>query len=59
MAMAKRETNTKTIAETLEKKPSIFAFLKSKQAQTIFGIFLMSFSFFLCIAFLSFFFKGS
>ena len=56
--MAKRETSTKTIAETTEKKPNVFAFFKSKQAQTIFGVFLMSFSFFLCIAFLSFFFKG-
>ena len=56
--MAKRETSTKTIAETTEKKPSVFAFFKSKQAQTIFGVFLMSFSVFLCIAFLSFFFKG-
>ena len=56
--MAKRETSTKKIAETTEKKPSVFAFFKSKQAQTIFGVFLMSFSFFLCIAFLSFFFKG-
>jgi len=56
--MAKRETSKKTIAETTEKKPSVFAFFKSKQAQTIFGVFLMSFSVFLCIAFLSFFFKG-
>ena len=56
--MAKRETSTKKIAETTEKKPNVFAFFKSKQAQTIFGVFLMSFSFFLCIAFLSFFFKG-
>ena len=56
--MAKRETSTKKIAETTEKKPNVFAFFKSKQAQTIFGVFLMSFSVFLCIAFLSFFFKG-
>ena len=55
--MAKRKPNTKNNPETSEKKSSFFAFLKTKQAQTIFGIFLMLFSFFLCIAFISFFFN--
>jgi S-DNA-T family DNA segregation ATPase FtsK/SpoIIIE len=55
--MAKRKPSTKTTMNTSERKPSIFAFLKTKQAQTIFGIFLMLFSLFLCIAFISFFFN--
>jgi S-DNA-T family DNA segregation ATPase FtsK/SpoIIIE len=55
--MAKRKPSTKTTTDTSERKPSIFAFLKTKQAQTIFGIFLMLFSIFLCIAFISFFFN--
>ncbi|MDX6745817.1 DNA translocase FtsK [Polaribacter sp. PL03] len=55
--MAKRKPSTKKTTETSEIKPSIFAFLKTKQAQTIFGIFLMLFSLFLCIAFISFFFN--
>jgi S-DNA-T family DNA segregation ATPase FtsK/SpoIIIE len=55
--MAKRKPSTKTTRETSERKPGIFAFLKTKQTQTIFGIFLMLFSLFLCIAFISFFFN--
>ncbi|WP_299670107.1 DNA translocase FtsK [uncultured Polaribacter sp.] len=56
--MAKRKPRLKkTVETTTEKKPSSFAFLKTKQAQTIFGIFLMLFSLFLCIAFISFFFN--
>ncbi|AUC84158.1 cell division protein FtsK [Polaribacter sp. ALD11] len=55
--MAKRKPSTKKTTETSKKKPTIFAFLKTKQAQTIFGIFLMLFSLFLCIAFISFFFN--
>jgi S-DNA-T family DNA segregation ATPase FtsK/SpoIIIE len=55
--MAKRKPSTKTTRETSERKPGIFAFLKMKQTQTIFGIFLMLFSLFLCIAFISFFFN--
>jgi S-DNA-T family DNA segregation ATPase FtsK/SpoIIIE len=55
--MAKRKPSTKKTTETSEKKPSILVFLKTKQAQTIVGIFLMLFSFFLCIAFISFFFN--
>ncbi|EAR13066.1 putative FtsK/SpoIIIE-like protein [Polaribacter irgensii 23-P] len=56
--MAKRNPSLKNKTDTTESKQSIFAFLKTKQAQTIFGFFLMSFSFFLCIAFISFFSKG-
>jgi S-DNA-T family DNA segregation ATPase FtsK/SpoIIIE len=55
--MAKRKPSTKTTTDTSERKPSIFAFLKTKQAQTIFGIFLMLFALFLSIAFISFFFN--
>jgi S-DNA-T family DNA segregation ATPase FtsK/SpoIIIE len=55
--MAKRKPSIKTTPDALEKKPSIFAFFKTKQAQTIFGIFLMLYSLFLCIAFISFFFN--
>jgi S-DNA-T family DNA segregation ATPase FtsK/SpoIIIE len=40
-----------------DKKPSFFSYFKSRQAQTIFGFFLMLFAFFLCIAFISFFFN--
>jgi S-DNA-T family DNA segregation ATPase FtsK/SpoIIIE len=55
--MAKRKPSTKKTTEISEKKPPIFAFLKTKQAQTIFGFFLMLFSLFTCIAFISFFFN--
>ena len=55
--MAKRKPSVKKHTKTLENKPPIFAFLKTKQAQTIFGFFLISFSVFLCIAFISFFFN--
>ena len=55
--MAKRKPSAKKTMETSERKPSVFAFLKTKQAQTIFGIFLMLFSLFICIAFISFFFN--
>ena len=55
--MAKRKPSAKKITETPERKPSIFAFLNTKQAQTIFGIFLMLFSLFICIAVISFFFN--
>ena len=55
--MAKRKPSTEKTAENSERKPGIFAFLKTKQTQTIFGFFLMLFSLFLCIAFLSFFFN--
>ena len=55
--MAKKKPSAKKTMETSERKPSVFAFLKTKQAQTIFGIFLMLFSLFICIAFISFFFN--
>ena len=55
--MAKRKPSTEKTAEKPERKPSVFAFLKTKQTQTIFGFFLMLFSLFLCIAFVSFFFN--
>jgi S-DNA-T family DNA segregation ATPase FtsK/SpoIIIE len=51
----KKPTATKEIKE--EKKPSFFSYLKTRQAQTILGFFLMLFAFFLCIAFISFFFN--
>jgi S-DNA-T family DNA segregation ATPase FtsK/SpoIIIE len=40
-----------------EEKSNIFSSLKTRQAQTILGLFLMLFSLFLCIAFISFFFS--
>ena len=55
--MAKRKPSTEKVAEKPERKRSFFAFLKTKQTQTIFGFFLMLFSLFLCIAFVSFFFN--
>ncbi|MFT5257760.1 MAG: S-DNA-T family DNA segregation ATPase FtsK/SpoIIIE [Arenicella sp.] len=55
--MAKRKPSTEKVAEISEKKSSVFAFLKAKQTQTILGFFLMLFSLFLCIAFISFLFN--
>jgi S-DNA-T family DNA segregation ATPase FtsK/SpoIIIE len=55
--MAKRKPSAEKTADNTERKPSVFAFLKTKQTQTIFGSFLMLFSIFLCIAFVSFFFN--
>ena len=55
--MAKRKPVVKKTIETSEKKPTIFAFVKTKQAKTILSFFLMLFSIFLCIAFVSFFFN--
>ncbi|WP_343330256.1 FtsK/SpoIIIE family DNA translocase [Polaribacter staleyi] len=55
--MTKRKTSTKTPLNSSENKPNIFAFFKSRQAQTILGTFLILFSAFLCIAFISFFFN--
>ena len=55
--MAKRKPSTEKTADNTERKPSVFAFLMTKQTQTIFGSFLMLFSVFLCIAFVSFFFN--
>ena len=55
--MAKRKQSTKKTINSSEKKPSIFAFLKTRQAKTIVGTFLILFAIFLCIAFISFFFN--
>ncbi len=55
MAKQKLSTN-KTNAQKVE-KTSIFSYLKSRHSKTLFSIFLILFSFFLCIAFISFFFN--
>ena len=55
--MTKRTQSTKKSLDTSEKKPGIYGFLKTRQAQTILGTFLILFSVFLCIAFISFFFN--
>ena len=59
--MAKKKQILKKPTVTKEnKKDKKFGFLsyfKSRQAQTIFGFFLMLFAFFLCTAFISFFFN--
>lgn len=55
--MAKKKQILKKPTVTEDKKPSVFSSLKSRQAQTILGFFLMLFSLFLCIAFISFFFS--
>ncbi|MGJ8743100.1 DNA translocase FtsK [Polaribacter sp.] len=54
--MAKKQIIKKTPTSS-DKKTEIFAFFKSKQAHTIFGVFLVLFSFFLALAFISFFFN--
>jgi S-DNA-T family DNA segregation ATPase FtsK/SpoIIIE len=55
--MAKKKLSTnKTTAQKVE-KTNIFSYLKSRQLKTLFSIFLILFSFFLCIAFISFFFN--
>jgi len=55
--MAKRKTNTKSTLNYSEKKTNIFTFFKTRQAKTILGSFLILFSAFLFIAFISFFFN--
>ncbi|WP_299016567.1 DNA translocase FtsK [uncultured Polaribacter sp.] len=55
--MAKRKPSTIKPAENNGEKSPFFAFLKTKQAKTISGFFLMCFAVFLCIAFISFFFN--
>ena len=49
--MAKKTKSTK------EDKPSFFSFLKNRQTSTLVATFLMLFSVFLCVAFISFFFN--
>lgn len=53
----KKNSDKKTTTTSSEKKPSVFAFLKTKQSQTIIGFFLMSFALFLFVSFISFFFN--
>ncbi len=48
---------TKPNTSKVEEKTSIFNFLKTRQTQNIIGLFLLLFSLFLCIAFISFFFN--
>jgi len=55
--MAIRKKSTKKTIMPSEKKPSVFTFLKTLQSRTILGSFLILFSIFLCIAFISFFFN--
>ncbi|MCG1037045.1 FtsK/SpoIIIE family DNA translocase [Polaribacter sargassicola] len=55
--MAIRKKSRKKTIMPSDKKPSIFAFLKTNQTKTIVGTFLILFSFFLCFAFVSFFFN--
>jgi S-DNA-T family DNA segregation ATPase FtsK/SpoIIIE len=55
MATKKQVLKKTTTAE--EKKSINFSFFKTRQAQTILGFFLVLFSLFLCIAFISFFFS--
>jgi S-DNA-T family DNA segregation ATPase FtsK/SpoIIIE len=55
--MAKKKISIKKTPLEKEDKTSVFSFLKTRQAKTIFATFLMLFSVFLCIAFISFFFN--
>ncbi len=55
--MAKKKISTKKAPLQEEEKISVFSSLKTRQAKTLFSIFLMLFSVFLCIAFISFFFN--
>jgi S-DNA-T family DNA segregation ATPase FtsK/SpoIIIE len=55
--MAKKKQILQKETIPAEEKSSVFSFLKTRQAQTILGFFLMLFSLFLCIAFISFFFS--
>ena len=48
---------TKPNISKAKEKTSIFNFLKTRQTQNIIGLFLLLFSLFLCIAFISFFFN--
>jgi S-DNA-T family DNA segregation ATPase FtsK/SpoIIIE len=55
--MAKKKTNTKEVPEEMEARTSVFSYIKTRQTKTILSIFLILFSVFLCIAFISFFFN--
>lgn len=55
--MAKKKQILQKPSDSQERKTNAFSFLKKRQTQTIFGFFLILFSLFLCIAFISFFFS--
>ena len=55
--MAKQKLSTNKINAQEVEKTSIFSYLKSRHIKTLFSIFLILFSVFLCIAFISFFFN--
>jgi S-DNA-T family DNA segregation ATPase FtsK/SpoIIIE len=55
--MAKKKTNIEEVPKEIEEKTSVFSFIKTRQTKTILSIFLILFSIFLCIAFISFFFN--
>jgi S-DNA-T family DNA segregation ATPase FtsK/SpoIIIE len=55
--MANKKQSSKKTTNTTEKKPSILSSFKTRQTQTIIGFFLILFSLFLGIAFISFFFS--
>ncbi|WP_397446720.1 DNA translocase FtsK 4TM domain-containing protein [Polaribacter sp. R77954] len=55
--MVKKKESTNKTQDSTSKKTNIFSSFKSRQTQTIFGFFLILFSLFLCIAFISFFFS--
>ncbi|MBT7816650.1 MAG: DNA translocase FtsK, partial [Polaribacter sp.] len=55
--MAKKRISIKQASLQKEEKISVFSFLKTRQAKSLFSIFLMLFAVFLCIAFISFFFN--
>ena len=55
--MAKQKLSTNKINAQEVEKTSVFSYLKSRNIKTLFSIFLILFSVFLCIAFISFFFN--
>ena len=55
--MTKKKISIKKAPLHKEEKISIFDSLKTRQAKTLFSIFLMLFAVFICIAFISFFFN--
>ena len=55
--MVKKKISIRKAPAEKEEGTSIFSFLKTRQAKTLFSIFLMLFAVFLCIAFISFFFN--
>jgi S-DNA-T family DNA segregation ATPase FtsK/SpoIIIE len=54
--MARKTKSTKTHVTKKPRLQPIRSFVNSRQTQTVFGLFLILFSFFLTIAFVSFFF---